>query len=264
MDFLLECLGFPPQQDPRELAELVRRRGESVAWRGPAGEHMRLRLGGGLELRLDCEAEGEPVEVLPYFEAPQRLRIAVESLRRSPDSPSDVLLTGWVGPPAPGLELAHEEPGAYQIATWVTDGRRLPREIERGHVLAVSIAGFGLDVAYVGPNEGGKTPGVLERPRGASIEPLGGVESPGGCAELSVRVRALRHLANPLTKRPVDLLEVDAPERPLYLFVSPWQLRDAGLAAPRPGWRIEGSFLFNGRVAGGLPGPHQRVRSAFG
>ena len=25
------------------------------------------------------------------------------------------------------------------------------------------------------------------------------------------------------------------------------------IEAPRPGWRIEGAFLFNGRVAGGLP-----------
>ena len=74
-------------------------------------------------------------------------------------------------------------------------------------------------------------------------------------------MRAVRHLSNPLTGRPVDLLEVDAPERPLHLFVSPWQLREQGFDAPRPGWRIEGTFFFTGRIAGGLPGPRARARA---
>jgi hypothetical protein len=48
------------------------------------------------------------------------------------------------------------------------------------------------------------------------------------------------------------------------LFVSRWQLEADKLPAPRPGLRIEGSFLFTGRLAGGLPGPKQTARHSFG
>jgi hypothetical protein len=71
--------------------------------------------------------------------------------------------------------------------------------------------------------------------------------------ELSLLVRAIHHLENPLTRERIELVEADAPGRPLDLFLSRWQLEAHGLPAPRPGWRIEGAFLFNGRVAGGLP-----------
>ena len=56
----------------------------------------------------------------------------------------------------------------------------------------------------------------------------------------------------------------DAPGRPLLLFVSPWQLSTDGLPAPRPGWRIEGHFLFTGVIAGGLPGPRRAITRSFG
>jgi hypothetical protein len=71
--------------------------------------------------------------------------------------------------------------------------------------------------------------------------------------ELSLLVRAIHHLENPLTRECIELVEADAPGRPLDLFLSRWQLEAHGLATPRPGWRIEGAFLFNGRLAGGLP-----------
>lgn len=262
MDFLLECAGFPPELDAAELAALVRRHGEPVAWRGPQGEHLRLDLGGGLELRLDRDHARAPLELVPYFRPPYRLRVGVEELRRVPDSPFDALLVGWVGPPAPGLELGWSAPGAYRISTWITDARRLPRALERGRVLALSIAGFALDVSFSGPDP--RDPAVRDRPAGARIEPLGGEHSPGGTSELDVRVRGIRHLRNPLTGHPIEVLEVDAPERPLHLFLSPWQLREQGLELPRPGWRIEGTFLFTGRIAGGLPGPRPRVPESFG
>jgi hypothetical protein len=65
-------------------------------------------------------------------------------------------------------------------------------------------------------------------------------------------VRAIHHLENPFTRERIELVEADAPGRPLDLFLSRWQLEAHALPAPRPGWRIEGVFLFNGRVAGGL------------
>ncbi|MDP6538980.1 MAG: hypothetical protein QF903_04795 [Planctomycetota bacterium] len=281
MDFLLECIGFPPGTDERALAELVHERGEAAPWRGPGGVHRRLPLAGGLELRLDGETDAAPLSLLPFFRVPHRLRVAVASIGTATDSPYDAVLTGVANPPPPQGELAEAEPGSFPFASWLTDARRLPSSVRPGQVLAVSSAGFALDVAYVGPNDGGDDPRVLERPRGARIrlardphdDPAcaraarfldgtdGAVE---GCVELSARVRTLRHLTNPLTDRAVALLEVDAPGRPLQLFVSPWQLAAESLPAPRPGWRIEGAFLFQGRVAGGLPGPSSRARRVFG
>ena len=95
------------------------------------------------------------------------------------------------------------------------------------------------------------------------MRPLGDPEAPGGCSELSLRIKSIRHLLNPMSGRQVAILETDAPGRPLLLFVSPWQLAEEGLLAPRPGWRIEGTFLFSGTVSGGLPrtrlGPRERL-----
>ena len=263
MDFLLECIGFAPDQDPEELVERVRGEGEPVPWRGDPENHLRLPIGEGLELRLDREPGQDFWTLLPHFQVPHRLRVAVESIAKVPDSPFDALLTGWASPPGPDRPDGRR-PGAFRLATWLTDARRLPRRLPPNHVLAVSIAGFALEVSYVGPNEGVADRTILERPRGAHVSPLGARDSPGGCAEVSARVKALRTLRNELTGRPVQLVVADAPERPLLLFVSPWQLRQDGLPQPRPGWRIEGTFLFTGRIAGGLPGPKRRARQAFG
>lgn len=264
MDFLLECIGFPPEFDHEALCALVRERGEPVAWRGPAGEHLRLPLAHDLELRLDREQGRPHASLMPYFAEPGRLRVLVTSVRRVPDSPFDALLAGWAAPPVPGEGHVYDAPGAYPLVSWITDARRLPDELMTGRVLAIRHAGFALDVSYVGPNAGGADASVVERRRGAHIRPLGGEDDPGGCAEVSARVRELRHVRNPVTGIPVDVLEVDAPERPLRLFLSPWQLEKDGLPAPRPGWRVEGVFYFVGRIAGGLPGPARRVRRSFG
>jgi hypothetical protein len=265
VDFLLECVGIPPDYDLEALARRVQHAGEPVAWRGDPELHRRLDLGDGLELRVDREESGSPWTILPYYRSPHRLRVAVSAVRRVPDSPFDALLLGWAAPPvAPAVARPGDPPGAYALSMFLTDARRLPRRVPPGHVLAVNASGFALDVSYVGPNPGVRDPAILERRRGASIEPLGGLDDPGGCAEISARIRALRHLRNPITGREVDLLEVDAPERPLLLFLSRWQLREDDLPLPRPGWRIEGTFLLTGRIAGGLPGPRRKVPKAFG
>ena len=271
MDFLLECIGFPPDQDQDELIQLVLERGEGVAWRGNPEYHRRLDLGSGLELRLDQEEGQDFWTLLPHYQVTQRLRVAVESLERVPDSPFDALLVGWASPPTPAVADAFEiaaargdRPGLYLLSTWITDARRLPKHLDLHHVLAIQTAGFAVDVSYSGINVGGNVPSALERPHGAHITPLGDVGSPGGCSEVSLRIREVRHLRNPLTLRPVDLVIADAPERPLHLFLSPWQLQQAGIAPPRPGWRVEGTFFFTGRIAGGLPDPNRRRRRAFG
>jgi hypothetical protein len=105
---------------------------------------------------------------------------------------------------------------------------------------------------------------VLERASGASITPLDRPGDPVGCAEVSLRIQEVAHLENRITKLRFDRIETDAPERPHSLFVSRWQLEQDGLPPPRPGLRIEGTFLFLGRVAGGLPGPKKTARGAFG
>lgn len=271
MDFLLECIGFPPGTDESALVERVRAEGEGAPWRGDPDLHRFARLGAGLELRVDRADERQPWTVLPHFRADHRLRVAVESVRRQPDTPFEVLLHGWASPPfgagAPDPTEAHDlhgDPGLFRIAAWITDGRRLGQDPYPGHVLALALAGFGLAVDAVVPNREVRDPAILEQPGGAWIAPLGGPEDPGGCCDVSLRVRALRHLANTWTKERVTVLECDMPERPLQLFVSPWQLARDGLTLPRPGERIEGTFLFTGRVEGGLPRPALTAGRHFG
>ncbi len=257
MDFLLECIGFPPDTDLAALAVEIRRAGEPVAWRGPTGIHLRYPLPGGLEVRLDRE-EGEAHDSLwPHFEVTRRLRVAIESVRALPDSPFDALLHGRANPPLSGDPWGESQGDEYPLATYLSDARRLPKGVPRGHVIAVSISGFALDVSYVGPNQGVHDPYLADDPRGAALLPLEGADRPGGCMELSLLVRGIRHMENPLTHERIEAVEADAPGRPLDLFLSRWQLESHGLPPPRPGWRIEGAFLFTGRVSGGLP-PRQR------
>ncbi|MGK0216952.1 MAG: hypothetical protein ACI9HE_000425 [Planctomycetota bacterium] len=253
LDFLLECIGFPPDFDQDALVDQVRREGGPVAWRGDPENHLALDLGEGLELRADRQDEDDFWTLLPHYQVPHRLRLSVESFARVPDSPFDALLVGWAAPPTPAeIGRYGGAPGAYRLATWLTDARRVPARLDPGHVLAISVAGFALDVTYIGPNAGVSHAGILERPRGAYVSPVGDADSPGGCSDLSLRVISTKRMHNRLTGETVELCVCDAPERPLLIFLSPWQLRRDGLPSPRPGWRIEGTFLFTGRVAGGL------------
>jgi hypothetical protein len=253
VDFLLECIGFPPDHDLEALVRTIREHGEPVAWRGPKGTHLRYSFPGGLDVRLDREGESGPWSLWPYFEVSRRLRVAVTGLVPLPDSPYDVLLHGTANPPLPDTSPDEEERTAYPICTYLCDSRRMPRRLRTGHVLAVSIAGFALDVSYVGSDHGATDTAILDRPHGAGLAPLAGEGRPGGCMEVSLRVRTIRHLLNPLTQEDVQVIEADAPGRPLDLFVSRWQLSTEGFERPRPGGRIEGVFLFTGRLAGGLP-----------
>ncbi|MFT5291641.1 MAG: hypothetical protein ACI8PQ_002031 [Planctomycetota bacterium] len=270
LDFLLECIGFPPDTDLVELAAQIVRQGEPVAWRGPSGLHLRLALGNGLEVRLDRE-EGEDHDALwPHHEVQRRLRVAVRSVTGLPDSPFDALLYGLANPPVPGQDEGYGadlvEGGGedWPLATYLSDARRVPRTTPVGHVIAVSIAGFSLDVSYVGPDEGIANPQVKSEPQGALLLPVGEPDRPGGAMELSLRILRVRSVLNSLTGETVQILEVDTPGRPMDLFVSPWQLTEAGLPKPRMGWRIEGAFLFTGRVSGGLPSPQRRAGGTFG
>ena len=263
VDFLLECIGFPPDYDIEELVERIRAEGEPAVWRGPADRHLRYDLGAGLELRLDRDTQGDHWHLFPQVQVPHRLRVAVERVRQLPDSPFDALLHGWADPPSSEYRDG-PRPGAYRLSVLLTDARRLPHNLARGSVLAVSMAGFALDVLYVGPNSGVSDPRILEQPHGAAIGALGGIDDPGGCADVSVRIREIRHCVNPFTGMPVDMLVTDAPGRPLQLMVSRWQLEKDSLPLPRPGWRIEGTFLFSGRIAGGVPGPKRATGSSFG
>ena len=204
-------------------------------------------------MRLDREEGQEHDTLTPYFESSRRLRVAVDSLQRPPDSPFDVLLRGRANPPLPEDPWREASGDEYALSAYLCDARRLPRTLPRGHVLAVSIAGFALDVGYVGPDRGVQDRYLVDEPGGSVLLPLEGTEQPGGCMELSLTVRAIHHLANPFTRERIELVETEAPGRPLDLFLSRWQLEAHGLPAPRPGWRIEGAFLFQGRVAGGLP-----------
>jgi hypothetical protein len=254
VDFLLECIGFPPDCDLAALAARIRRDGERVPLRGPTGEHLRIPFSGGLEVRLDREDGHAHDSIWPYCEVSRRLRVAHESLERLPDSPCDALLHGRANPPVPEDPWREYGGDEYPLVTYLCDARRLPKSLSRGHVLAVSIAGFALDVTYVGPDEGVQSRYIKDDPQGTPLLPVAGSEQPGGCMELSLVVSEIRHLDNPLTGERVEAVVAEAPGRPLDLFLSRWQLASTGFETPRPGWRIEGAFLFTGRVSGGLPG----------
>jgi hypothetical protein len=263
VDFLLECIGFPPGTDLDALVARVAHEGEPAPWRGPGERHLRLPLGGGLELRLDREEPDSPWSLLPHYQSPHRLRVAIESVRGVPDSRFDALITGWADPPG-AWPRDDGAPGAYRLCAWLLDARRLPLDLAPGNVLALALAGFALDVGYVGPNAGAREAAIIEREHGAWIEPLGGPDDPGGCSEVSLRIQEVRHMRNPLSGEALELIVADAPGRPLELFASRWQLERDGLPAPRPGWRIEGSFLLSGRIAGGLPSQGRALGRAFG
>lgn len=254
MDFLLECIGFPPDEDLRGLAERIRREGEPVAYRGPGGEHLRVRLPGRIELRLDREEGTDVDQVFPYYDVPRRLRLAVARVATLPDSPFDVLVSGLANPPLPDEdELAPFEREDYPFVTYLTDARRLPGRFPAGHVLAVSVAGFALDVTRIGPDEGPTLERVVNEPLGAPIVPLGSPDEPAGVVDLSLVVTKVRRVENAWSGHGFLMLEVNAPGRPLDVFVSTWQLEADGIPEPRRGWRVEGTFLFTGRVSGGLP-----------
>ncbi len=262
MDFLLECIGFPPDTDIEELERHIVAKGEPAPWRGPGGTHLRLPLAGGVELFLDRERGQDFYTIMPQCRVPHRLRVAVTELVAISDSPFDALLFGRANPRLP--EDDDPESSEYTIAAYLTDRRRLPREIPTGHVLALSLAGFALDVSFCGPNDGVRDPAILDSARGAFLAPLGGALDPGGCMDLSLRVREIKHVRNPITGALVEVLETDAPGRPLVLFASLWQLERDDLPKPRPGWRIEGTFLLSGRIAGGLPPTSKHVGESFG
>lgn len=258
MDFLLECIGFPPTVGVDELLEVIEDRGEATAWRGSSADHRLLQLGGGLEVRADRDPGQSFWTVTPHLRVPTRRRLAITAIVRPGDSPFDALLAGWCGPPTPDEWREGDPPGLYRLATWITDARRLEGRVRPGKVLAISVAGFAVHVDRIVPNAEAGQPAVLERPSGALIRPLGGPEDPGGCCDVSLRIRKIQHAVNQVTGEPVEIAVCDAPDRPIALMLSPWQLERDGLPPPRPGWRIEGTFLFTGRIAGGL----QRRRGA--
>ena len=256
MDFLLECIGFSPHVGEEDLTHLIQAQGEAAAWRGDPEHHRVLSLGSGLEVRADRAPDHSYWTLTPQFKVPHRLRFAVTSIVRQPDSPFDALLVGWAAPPIETKERPASrasQAGAYRLSTWVSDARRLGSRISPGHVLAISVAGFAVHVDRVIRNEDVRDPAILDLPAGADIRPLGAPDEPGGCCDVSLRIQAVRHIKNEFTGETVEIAICDAPDRPMLLFLSPWQLKGDGHPAPQPGMRIEGTFMFTGRIAGGLP-----------
>ncbi|MEL6714358.1 MAG: hypothetical protein AAFU73_07350 [Planctomycetota bacterium] len=256
MDFLLECIGFPPDLGEDDVAELVRTRGEAAAWRGAGEDHRVLALGQGLHgqslvVRADRDGPGGQWSLTPELRGTRPRRLAVTSIVRPQDQPFDALLTGWAHPPPPG-EDPEGPPGAYRLSAWVSDARRIGRRLLPGHVLAVEAAGFALHVERIVAGDAAFAASVLERPSGAYVRPLGAPDDPGGGCDVSLRIQSVRRLVNAVTDEVVVVALCDAPDRPIPLLLSPWQLDRDGHERPRPGLRVEGTFLFTGRIAGGL------------
>ena len=141
MNFLLECIGFPPDAEEGTIVQQVIKDGESVPWRGPEGEHYRLAIAEGLELRLDREKGGEHWTILPWYREEARLRVALRALVHVPDSPFDILLVGWADPPIRALGEDVERKGAYLFSTYLTDARCLPQRLPGGDREQVGVTG---------------------------------------------------------------------------------------------------------------------------
>ncbi len=262
VDFLLECIGFPPSHDFGELAEIAAAQGEPIAWRGPLGLHRSLELGDGLAVHVDREVGERGPTLTPFARGGCRLRIAVESLRTPPDSPCDAVLVGWPLA-APGARSDPEHGhghaglglGTTRIGMLLRDARRLPRRIPSGHVLAVSVAGFALHVEAL----------QRDADRSLAIRALTGPDDPAGCVEIAAPIERVVDLRNPLTGACTQRVDIALDhKRLLGLHLSPWQLFEEGLRTPRAGDRIEGTFLLSGRVRGGLPSVRRRVGACFG
>lgn len=262
MDFLLECVGFPPDWPLERLVDEALARGEGAVWRGKAETHRSLRLGAQVQVLVDRDAKGR-WSALPLCSTPHRLRVGIERQTRPSDSRFDALVGGWVDPAAPGGRVADRK-GAWPLAAHLVDARKLPQRLPRGHVLALEVCALALDLSYIGDDHGLEHVEALQMDRGAWIEPLGGADSPLGAMELSARIAAVQREINPLTGEAFEVLELDCPTRPLRALASRWQRAQDELGEVRVGARIEGVFLVVGRVCGGLPGPQARVRAAFG
>lgn len=267
MDFLLECVGFPPDWPLRRLVDAAQARGEPAAWRGPAATHKSLRLGELVEVLVERDGAG-PWSCLPLCASPHRLRLAVQARAKIADARFDALVSGRVLPDGarhatPG-DRADAGAGGYGASACLVDARKLPRRLAAGHVLALELCALALDVSYIGADKGCEHPQALDMERGAWLAPLAGVDDPSGAMELSARIARIVREKNPLTDEPYEVLELDCPVRPIRALCSRWSREAEGLEPPQVGARIEGVFLFAGRVRGGLPGPQGRARANFG
>ena len=166
MDFLLECIGFPPTVGVEDLLAVIDDRGEAAAWRGSPEDHRLLKLGGGLEVRADRDPGQAFWTVTPQLRVPTRRRLAITAIVHTGESPFDALLAGWCAPPTPDERREGDPPGLYRLATWITDARRLDGRVRPGKVLAVSVAGFAVHVDRIVQNAEASQPAVLERPPG--------------------------------------------------------------------------------------------------
>jgi len=267
MDFLLECIGFPPDWPLRRLVEAALERGEPAAWRGAAATHRSLRLGEFVEVLVERDGDG-PWSCLPLCASPHRLRLAVHGRKRIADARFDALVSGRVlvdgaRPGAPD-ERADASTGGYHASACLVDARKLPARLARDHVLALELCALALDVSYIGDDKGCEHVEAPGMERGAWLAPLAGPDDPSGAMELSARIARILREKNPYSGEPYEVLELDCPVRPIRALCSRWQREAEGLEPPRVGARIEGVFLFAGRVRGGLPGPQGRARVNFG
>ena len=272
MDFLLECIGFPPHADLVALARRVRERGRRApahTARGRAPEHLRLTLAGGLEVQL-IEPERGPGatwerDLLPGFRAAPAHAVHVR--RSGPEAGGGAWIAGTLATVAPanhsrirrgdladrgrrfgGGHRSLGGPAGVELRASVRDAARPPRT---GGISRFALTGFAVDVA--GLDEPGPSSARTAALRaGTALEgwstrrgwigPVRDRCAPRTVVELDLPIDSVSVLENPLTGEPVDLLTVLLPSGRLPLFTSRWQLAEDRLPRPEPGMWVRGAF----------------------
>ncbi|MEZ5979434.1 MAG: hypothetical protein R3F34_14610 [Planctomycetota bacterium] len=224
MDPLLETIGFHPDGDIDGLRAALRRPGGEV-FGGDRGRcAKRVALTQGVEIVSTFDGGG----LWPVYRRGTRVRGRVASIEQRSFGPFPLRVDVDV----------RDATGPRRASALCWSARR--EDWRSGESLVLAPAAFALDLVHCGPLGTGSPDGVPSGPRW--LEPCPDAEIPG-TSFLAAPVRSVRSATNPLSQRRFELVELDLLDAGLTVFVSRFQLDEAGLGIPRPGDWVSGTFV---------------------
>jgi hypothetical protein len=240
-------IGFEVQSNDQfvALARQVAGTGETIAGKG--GQYLRWSGGGGEELWLQVDGDGDLVGMNPHFSGRSSVRVAVHGrVQRDKDSVLDGAFEGWADPPVEGRGA--DPRGAYPLVFDSPDAGTYG-ELQLPGVAEVQIAAFAHEIAYhdtpeafaaspVGLAPQAFIPAGLLTPEGGRSEPPEAVAIFAG----HVREAAVRH--NSMTGREYYWALVDSLGGSYDVVID----RTLLPAPPAPGGVLSGTFWLSGRL----------------